>query len=284
MKPSKEIQYKSPRVATTRALGASSVCNICGQTAVLTEDHVPPTNAYAPGKVLQMSVTDFIGSPQDARPRSGRIKQKGVAFKSLCNACNNNLLGGNYDREFCRFIDAFKDEWRTRPKGAHVVVSGQPNKIARAVVGHLLAADADDPLDRNTPVLQQLREYVTNPGLTLPPALKLYYWKHPYREQLTINGGAGIGYPEGVVVFMLLKFYPMTFLLTSNEPDASHLARITSRAHRLDTLLSAELDKVVSLAVGLNPGIPRRWPESSHTDGRLFTLLHDSSIAAVPLS
>jgi len=70
------------------------ICNICGEYGKLTEDHTSPKESAT---ITQVEMHHIVGILSAEKPGSRvRVSQNGVKFRSLCNRCNNSLLGGAY--------------------------------------------------------------------------------------------------------------------------------------------------------------------------------------------
>ncbi len=111
-------------------------CNICGQEAELTWDHVPPKFCFNTEKVKYNKILDIHNS------KPLKESQNGVKFRSICNDCNNRLLGSKYDKEYKKLVDLLYNLYTSKTKlEPYVDIEGlQVNKIARAIVGHFLAS------------------------------------------------------------------------------------------------------------------------------------------------
>lgn len=77
--------------------------------------------------------------------RKSSISQNEIKFRTICENCNNNLLGAEYDREYKKLVDCLYNLYITPGKiGQYVLIQGlKINRIARAIVGHMLAARED---------------------------------------------------------------------------------------------------------------------------------------------
>ena len=144
-------------------------CSICGSFGNLTEDHVPPKSC---GNVNDVIVRNFYPKYDVEKYTSS---QGGLRFKTICSGCNNTLLGTEYDIALASVVDMITSDVRNNS----FVKSGyppflyydfQPNRFARSVVGHLLAASEADSVDsRNKmPFDVELADYFLNPNLMLP--------------------------------------------------------------------------------------------------------------------
>ncbi|ULQ61036.1 hypothetical protein K7I13_07230 [Brucepastera parasyntrophica] len=73
---------------------------ICGEYKKLTSDHIPPKSC-GNGKKVNVMINE-----------EKFISQNGFNCKTICEKCNNELLGSNYDKEFKGLydrIDSFKN-------------------------------------------------------------------------------------------------------------------------------------------------------------------------------
>ncbi len=87
------------------------LCNICGNQADLTVNHVPP-KAWAQGIALRVSsVSDTISG--NKRPRSHKMPD-GVCFRSLCKTCNGSVMAP-YDKALISMTDQICQVLTRRP-------------------------------------------------------------------------------------------------------------------------------------------------------------------------
>lgn len=115
-------------------------CNICGKTAKLTWDHVPPKFCFNNQRTQYNSLFEVSQGE-----KYNLVAQNGIKYRTLCGECNNTLLGSNYDIEYKKLVDFLYNIYTTPSKIPQIVeIQEVPvNKIARAIVGHLLAARKD---------------------------------------------------------------------------------------------------------------------------------------------
>lgn len=127
------------RVATKGS--KKGMCNICGTFCTLTEDHVPPKGSIDPQKVGIKSLVQNV-NPID--PKVVRLSQNGVKFRSLCSSCNNHRLGRKLDPALNAFSQSVARIICNRSHlslPSRVKVRLQPQRVARSIIGHLLAAE-----------------------------------------------------------------------------------------------------------------------------------------------
>lgn len=203
-------------------------CAICREYKKLTRDHVPPKGCNNSSDMVMSTFDEYNKNPKNPR---GVTARSGTKFKTLCDYCNNDLLGGNYDLELKEMANRVTSnlprsrvDWETGDPFFSIEV--QPHKIARAVIGHLLAACAFEEITRNTdyPIFPKtLQQYFMSPSDPLPEQVDVFFWVHPYNKQeifkhlgrLCINrGNLWLGH--------LIKFNPLGFLVTWNATQVQY--------------------------------------------------------------
>ena len=188
-------------------------CNICGKTANLTWDHVPPRSCYNNDLIKYNPL--FKGIPNE---KYEGIFQSGIRFRSLCESCNNNLLGARYDTEFLKLISKVNQLIQSPlilPETLRFECN--INKIARAVCGHLIAAE-NEYLDG--PMFDELRNFVCDETALPPPNRKLLFRIYPH-STVIVNQGFLIqnvlsrkklgNYPLGTC--SMISCYPTAYVL-----------------------------------------------------------------------
>lgn len=152
-------------------------CNICGQTLPLTWDHVPPKFC---DNYRSKEYNLCFGVDQHSRKEFPWTSQDGIKFRSLCNHCNNELLGTKYDAYYRHFVNQVKlclDSSLYLPSTMHYEIA--VNRVARSIVGHMLAAKnafAESTVDMD------LRDYFLDTSARPPEGYRLYYRLHPYSQ------------------------------------------------------------------------------------------------------
>jgi hypothetical protein len=74
-------------------------CYVCGKTADLTEEHIPPRSAFNKERTRKISLDDMLGRDELEVPDSGEVTQGGIRGFTLCDSCNN-LTGVRWGREY----------------------------------------------------------------------------------------------------------------------------------------------------------------------------------------
>lgn len=202
------------------------VCAICGGVGKLTKDHVPPKGVM-PCTEIELD-TLLPGRTGEHRKRV----LKSPVFKTLCSKCNSGLLGGQYDPALKNFAEALIPWVRsvTRkdlilPREATVDI--RQSAVARAVVGHLLAADErSDAALPNGKMLEAMRAFFLGESVS---ELRVFVW--PYMGDLVIlksfltvailpSGREGlVKMPYKPILGHILKFDPVAFWVVWDAPD-----------------------------------------------------------------
>jgi hypothetical protein len=283
----------------TRRRGPASqgYCNICLSYGKLTWDHVPPRGTVGLGPVeirnfarwLNDAAPDLGGRVRNAGPApidkgkfAVRKSANGLKFRSICANCNNSLLGGRFDPELKRVSQAMSNLARahfriglTLPSRMEVTV--RTHRLMRAIIGHLLAADAPRRTKENDDAngvghYDQLRRYFLDEGSTLPGNFRIYYWLYPADAQVVIPTlalwkGKGESWSFGG----LLKFFPMAYYLTNSD--------FGSMSFPTNVVYSdgcADPDCEISLGIDLDRIPPVTWPETPDPHHSIMLPLENS--------
>jgi hypothetical protein len=190
------------------------ICNICGEKKQMTWDHVPPKATGNNGAIVTNVLTRGL-------PESNKYQKKyqnGIRFKSLCQECNNSLIG-KYDMDYKKFTEDIKNILSTDlilPQ--YISAKVKINRVCRAICGHFLAAK--NFYDDQTTVDKKLREYIFNPNLSGKNITKLYYWVYPYDEIIVIRdvvvcgGNNKVAFPENLI--SIINSHPLAFMLDTD--------------------------------------------------------------------
>lgn len=231
-------------------------CNICGEFGVLTEDHTPPKGAVRVTQMEMRYLMDILGADQ---PRTkGRISQNGVKFRTLCKQCNNTLLGLNYDPEFNAFTAKVKSYLTTSLHLPQVMyVKTKPQKIARALYGHLSAVGVDRYHENERSLL--MKSWFLDDSLPIPGFFSIKYWVYPYQTQILIRD-AGIRNlrVKDSAAFWLMKFFPIAFFIVWGDPAGYEYPELGDLSAWSDITGDTEVD----IPIYLNRIPHERWPET----------------------
>jgi hypothetical protein len=253
-------------------------CNICGNHGKLTFDHIPPKGVIRPRQVEIMTLADMLSV--DRPSKSTRLLQDGVKFRTLCHTCNSTRLGARYDPSLIELANGVRSFLLAQARlllPVQTTMHCKVNRLARSITGHILANGVQEA--REGTALSELREYFLNEEALFPRGMSLHYWVYPYNDQVATRGLSFTSHLwEGFTVAMLLKFFPIAFLIVLDHPSTPNSE--LNRLDRLDPLLDENIDQEHRLTVRFT-GLPaRRWPEFP-TDTTM--VMHgEDAVAAVP--
>lgn len=260
------INTKGPKVGT---------CNICGTHGLLTEDHIPPKGASRLKQVEMINIVDLLSVERPKK--SARFSQNGVSYYTLCGKCNNERLGHGYDPTLITLskdIRVYLESALYLP--ARMNVKTKPNRLIRSVVGHLLAHGIGE--HRNGSMIEELTDYFLNENLPFPSRFKLYYWIYPYNDQVIIKSASMSPHNlNSFAVFMLLKFFPISFFFVLDEPNEWRIP-----FERLDTMLSSSIDDETEIPISFTNLPPQRWPEVPDKAGMVMHNMDTGATGAIP--
>lgn len=228
-------------------------CNICGRTAKLTEDHIPPKGVPRVGQAFLIDIHARLGTANTKR--KARQFQRGVTYRSICSYCNTHLLGSRYDPSLVKMakdVDRVIAERMWLPISLRV----QPNRLMRSAVGHLIAHGIG--LYRRASFFRSMSDYFLDEGHVLPPRYTAHAWLYPHNDQFVSQcvGLASAGRSTSLI--SVLKFYPICIALFNEaEPDFGSMATL-----RLDHLLCDDINAICDVELPVAGVPPKLWPEA----------------------
>ena len=84
---------------------AKGICGICGKGGKLTDEHIPPECAGNVHGITLHSLGDWLAADGNSDSmQNGQPRPKGTLWVTLCERCNNVVLGSWYVPDFCRFV------------------------------------------------------------------------------------------------------------------------------------------------------------------------------------
>ncbi|MEG0892708.1 MAG: hypothetical protein RR998_05110 [Oscillospiraceae bacterium] len=189
-------------------------CNICGLEKPLSADHVPPKCCSNKGTINFYQLFQKNINP-DKKPGQA---QKGIYFKTICEKCNNELLGNQLDP----FLGNLQEQIinatsQCTSLSDDIFVNIQINKVCRSVIGHLLAAF---PHYYDGGIEPELRNYFLTKSLRKIVGQHLYLWINN-EKKVAISRNIGIAMDpvfDGSLI-SLLKFPGAAFMLSNKEID-----------------------------------------------------------------
>lgn len=294
-----KINQQSPEYVKLNR-GQTGSCNICQKPCVFELDHVPPQGGVDIQPMRQYTILECLAGTS-TNP-TGLITQNGVKYRTLCNCCNGQLLGGGggYDETLNEFVlNVVSQLEKTKPLASQMSVVTKPARLLRSLFGHLLAAKAD--IEHTKPDVA-MRKYVLNPSAPLPPELNVFFFVYPYRNVVVIrdiymlpqrgnfDGMAAMfrmlkcvpnAYEDAhrkgyLAIFSILKYFPIAYVVT----DVKEYEGLSS----LSVHCPQELEEERSVTILLDERRAADWPEVVDDDNLVLGGVRSghSSITAIP--
>jgi len=211
-----------------------------------------------------------------------------ATFPSLCKVCNTDLLGARYDPWLTKLAGDVR-RWLAVTKDLDIWIPGdiqvstQPFRLARAVAGHLLAAEERKDPSSTPPrgtLTNVLRAFFLDEAAPWPEDLHLYVWLYPASSQIIVRGFGihrVLGATYNWIIGDVLKFFPLGFWITTG-PAAGVRYRLTE----LPLLKPPGIDTSVTLTIPLSAQPPPSWPEQPNDD-EVVLYNEESTYVASPL-
>lgn len=255
-------------------------CNICEKKASLTWDHVPP---QITGNKLSVKIKPLF--PQISNQKKAfEISQNGLKYKTLCSSCNSQLLGSIYDKEYGNLCKKIKMIFLIKNRRNNIFkFKVEVNKIARSVVGHLLAAKTE--YDSNVLIDKELRKYFLNQSELPPSNYQLCFYFYPY-ETIVVQRDVAIGsmgkqiepIPKGLI--SCIYQFPLAFILTDDSTSWGMQNLFDYCTKNIDDLVEITIDFNSAKYKKINKIRNPYWPfnVSDEDDGVSFALTHNNAV------
>lgn len=239
-------------------------CRICDAYGALTKDHVPPQGIARPADLESGSLTAWHKNGRSTRRT--KIVQGGIRYRTICSICNNTMLGCWYDPELVSLSKSLIAAFNASERHGLLLpdinsIRIKPHRLARAVLGHLLAAPPIGDLTQPVAMSPQgdvqptIRSYVLDPNAAFPAGYRLHAWFSLTHGQTIMRGVAHMNLRTRVInAGEFLKFFPLGFFLSyDNNPIPYPTTDITSPAIEID------VSKTYRFSLRNRP--PEQWPE-----------------------
>jgi len=243
------------RVDSLRRGSSYGFCSICGSKGLLTRDHVPPRSCGNSGVVV-------IG---------GTKYQGGYKARTICQKCNNELLGSNYDLEFKKVYDEYNNIIASQsrlPLFGYLKIKCSQEKLLKCFIGHFLAVslfNSDDDiqysLTSDTIPRGKIKEDLTQffLGTSNLDNYDIYHWIYPTRQLVIMDVFGRVdglcSSPRGLFVGVVIKMFPLAIYIVNN----SNIYYSPYKLQKMDT-------KSMELVLDFKYLIDEKWPEREPSD------------------
>lgn len=132
----------------------------------------------------------------------------------------------------------------------------EPQKLMRAVLGHMCAQGADRYL--KGPETEPIRDYLLDESHELPESIRIFAWPYFDTRQLVIRDAAYLDLSVGKpFIFWLTKFSPIAFMATFGQP-----AELQLYVPELSIWRASGINHQSRLAMNLKNRKHPWWPEA----------------------
>ena len=219
----KQLNYNE-KIKELKKGAESGYCRICGNFRKLSVDHIPPKSCGNNNRI-KIYYKDGIF-----------ISQNGLTCKTICEDCNNNLLGARYDKELIKLYNEIKIMNSSSIIFKRIKVDINVKDLVRCLLGHLIAIcvyKKDKTVQEllnteleNNYIFNKYREFVLGKTDKLENCC-CYYWYYPYSD-IIINPyflkADVLTYPKTTDLFgTIIKFYPIALYIVNTKNSTGEL-------------------------------------------------------------
>lgn len=189
------------------------ICNICGMLGHLTWEHVPPKSCGNSDSVVVNRIFKIDKSKEKLD------SQNGIKYRTICDNCNNNILGSKADVAFNKFYEQVKNFIQiAKSVNDKFVINVNLIQVLKCLFGKLLAIDSDYFTDA---VSMSMRKFILENKLD--NNLHVYFWIYPYKTTIQTRTHVtkqvvGNKYSTDGII-SLLYFYPLAFIVSNQKEN-----------------------------------------------------------------
>jgi len=212
--------------------GSVGPCHVCGQTAPLTFEHMPPRSAGNSHPRRAVDLETSLAHPIGEFPSRGWVSmQRGVGLYATCASCNN--FGGSvyvpHYLDFTASVVIGLQQWARQAESAGQTEAAEklrmsmqrihPGAVVRQVLFMLLAASGSEGLGTRYPLLREI--VLERATAQLPPEMALRLTLLPASERSRVHHVAAeanldMGQERALVE---VAFTPFAWLLEIGDPS-----------------------------------------------------------------
>lgn len=236
-------------------------CRICGNFAKLTSDHMPPK---ACGNNKRVKVTIF---------EKELIFQNGFNCRTICEDCNNRILGSTCDKEYKKLYDRLASYKQSRIYlSDKLIIDINIKEIIRSYLGHFVSVNLRTDLKIGDVLLSKVndsesifghyRKFVLGES-DITEYFDIYYWYYPFSNIVIV--------PYAGCIFDILK--PTTSKISGTVIKMFPLALFVTKKDKGEcTLKMQKIDFAQrSLTLDTNHIVNKYFPEHPLERGAIIT-------------
>ena len=252
-------------------------CSLCGKFLPMTEEHVPPQSCNNRGRIEKVNLFPIKNSKEPFR--NIFISQNGLKFKSLCQKCNNEIMGKLPDIAFKDFYDKVVNLIEKQQKNDFEikVLDINVRGVIKCILGKMLAMDS---CYNGDPLCNEMREFIFYDKI--PATAHLYVRYYPFDESfIARNYGVAPDLsneycPAGLL--SVLNYKPFGFILSETRQNLAMVDLI-------DVLKNGVNELVFSSTSMSNPKnksiLPQDWLLNPSTGEYVLYLTGNSARAKI---
>lgn len=233
-----DYERKENRIRDLKKGSEKGYCRICNQYSSLSLDHIPPRSC---GNGDRVSVN--IDNKKE-------IFQNGFSCKTICEKCNNELLGAKYDKEFKVLYDRAIQHNKSKlslPENV-LPINIDCRSLFRGIFGHFLAITAlngtesigeilDKPVSDMVKHFSSLRDFVLCKRNNLDD-LDIYYWYYP-KDDIFVSTFISVCpniFNSEKIIFRgeVIKYYPLALFVVGKQEEKLPLPTVNFDEHLLN--------------------------------------------------
>ena len=206
------------------------VCHLCGITARLSFEHVPPKAAFNDSSLLKASLTEWLSASADRSKMRSSQSRRGAGDYTLCERCNNQT-GAWYVPAYVDW--AYQGMRFARAGGSSLALPFYilPARIAKQIFCMFASANGKGFMAVN----RELAKYVLDrDAVGIPNRFRLYcYLMSPESSSARQTGIVARNSGSKTEIFSEIAFRPFGYILTwdGNPPPQRELVDITYFTH-----------------------------------------------------
>jgi hypothetical protein len=200
-------------------------CRICGKYAPLTVDHIPPKSCGNNNRIKINYNNGMI------------ISQNGLNCRTICENCNNNLLGANYDKELVKLYNEISNINSSGLMFKLIKINIDVKSLVRCLLGHMLAICVYEEhrtvqellnckINEKNIIFSIFRKFVLGETDILNDFC-CYYWYYPYNDIIInpffLKADVLTGPRIKDLFGTLIKFFPIAIYLVYTKSSTGEL-------------------------------------------------------------
>lgn len=138
------------------------------------------------------------------------VSQNGLKYRTICSDCNSALA--RYDLAFKKLLMDVKMLLKSSLILPNPIkINTYPVRIAKCVLGHLLAAKTNDCYTIQD---NQIRKYISDDNEKMPKDIRIFFWLYPYNCTIIKTDVCELNVVHGNTCFYsVLKSFPLAFVV-----------------------------------------------------------------------